>query len=160
MSSGLKAFSARAESVSRATRATGFGFSYNIGVTVFGGMGPAIMTWMGSFALIGDLAPGYYLTVIAALSLCALITIRKTAADTSPRNLLNHAPHPGRASSPGRNLGAPAAESHILFWPGLCKHSGQIPVRSEQMNIYVSSARFQPLHSPPGFVPARLMPRS
>jgi len=45
-------------------------------------MGPAIMTWMGSFALFGDLAPGYYLTVIAALSLCALVTIRKTAADS------------------------------------------------------------------------------
>jgi MFS transporter, MHS family, proline/betaine transporter len=65
-----------------ATRATGLGLSYNIGVTVFGGMGPAIMTWMGSFALIGDLAPGYYLTVIAALSLCALMTIRKTAVDS------------------------------------------------------------------------------
>lgn len=65
-----------------ATRATGLGLSYNIGVTLFGGMGPAIMTWMGSFALIGDLAPGYYITVIAALSLCALMTIRKTAADS------------------------------------------------------------------------------
>src|SRR4029077_9185571 len=65
-----------------ATRATGLGLSYNIGVTIFGGMGPAIMTWMGSFALIGDLAPGYYLTVIGALSLCALVTIRKTAADS------------------------------------------------------------------------------
>jgi MFS transporter, MHS family, proline/betaine transporter len=65
-----------------ATRATGLGLSYNIGVTLFGGMGPAIMTWMGSFALIGDLAPGYYLTVIGALSLCALMTIRKTAADS------------------------------------------------------------------------------
>ena len=40
------------------------------------------MTWMGSFALIGDLAPGYYIAVIAALSLCALMTIRKTAADS------------------------------------------------------------------------------
>jgi MFS family permease len=65
-----------------ATRATGLGLSYNIGVTLFGGMGPAIMTWMGSFALIGDLAPGYYLTVIAVLSLCALVTIRRTGADS------------------------------------------------------------------------------
>ena len=65
-----------------ATRATGLGLSYNIGVTVFGGMGPAIMTWLGSFAAIGDLAPGYYLTGVAALSLCALVTIRKTAADS------------------------------------------------------------------------------
>src|SRR6516225_3460814 len=59
-----------------ATRATGLGLSYNIGVTMFGGMGPAIMTWLGSFALIGELAPGYYLTVICVLSLWALVTIR------------------------------------------------------------------------------------
>ncbi len=65
-----------------ATRATGLGLSYNIGVTIFGGMGPAIMTWLGSFAAIGDLAPGYYLTVVAVLSLCALVTIRWTAADS------------------------------------------------------------------------------
>jgi MHS family proline/betaine transporter-like MFS transporter len=63
-----------------ATRATGLGLSYNIGVTIFGGMGPAIMTWLGSFALIGDLAPGYYLTVVCCLSLYALITIRRTGA--------------------------------------------------------------------------------
>jgi MFS transporter, MHS family, proline/betaine transporter len=64
-----------------ATRATGLGLSYNIGVTAFGGMGPAIMTWLGSFALIGDLAPGYYLTAVCILSLLALVTIRRTAAD-------------------------------------------------------------------------------
>ena len=64
-----------------ATRATGLGLSYNIGVTVFGGMGPAIMTWLGSFALVGDLAPGYYLTVVCLLSLYALITIKRTSAD-------------------------------------------------------------------------------
>jgi len=64
-----------------ATRATGLGLSYNIGVTAFGGMGPAIMTWLGTFALIGELAPGYYLTVICILSLAALITIRRTSAD-------------------------------------------------------------------------------
>lgn len=59
-----------------ATRATGLGLSYNIGVTLFGGMGPAIMTWMGGFAIIGELAPGYYLTAVCVLSLCALLTIR------------------------------------------------------------------------------------
>ena len=62
------------------TRATGLGLSYNIGVTVFGGMGPAIMTWLGGFAAIGGLAPGYYLTVVCILSLYALITIRRTGA--------------------------------------------------------------------------------
>ncbi|MTV16548.1 MULTISPECIES: MFS transporter [Bradyrhizobium] len=60
-----------------ATRATGLGLSYNIGVTLFGGMGPAIMTWLGGFAPIGELAPGYYLTAVCILSLCALFTIRR-----------------------------------------------------------------------------------
>jgi MHS family proline/betaine transporter-like MFS transporter len=64
-----------------ATRATGLGLSYNIGVTAFGGMGPAIMTWLGTFALIGDLAPGYYLTAVAVFSLWALVTIHVTSAD-------------------------------------------------------------------------------
>jgi MFS transporter, MHS family, proline/betaine transporter len=67
-----------------ATRATGLGLSYNIGVTLFGGMGPATMTWLGSFAVIGELAPGYYLTVVCLLSLWALIAIRRTAADAGP----------------------------------------------------------------------------
>jgi MHS family proline/betaine transporter-like MFS transporter len=63
-----------------ATRATGLGLGYNIGVTVFGGMGPVIMTWLGGFAFIGDLAPGYYLTSVGILSLAALVTIRRTSA--------------------------------------------------------------------------------
>ena len=63
------------------TRATGLGLSYNIGVTAFGGSGPAIVTWLGSFALIGDLAPGYYLTAVCLFSLWALITIRWQGAD-------------------------------------------------------------------------------
>jgi MHS family proline/betaine transporter-like MFS transporter len=63
------------------TRATGLGLSYNIGVTAFGGSGPAIATWLGSFAVIGDLAPGYYLTAVCLFSLWALITIRRRRAD-------------------------------------------------------------------------------
>lgn len=63
-----------------ATRATGLGLGYNIGVTLFGGMGPAIMTWLGGIALIGDLAPGYYLTLVCVLSLVTLMTIRTTSA--------------------------------------------------------------------------------
>jgi MHS family proline/betaine transporter-like MFS transporter len=63
------------------TRATGLGLSYNIGVTAFGGSGPAIATWLGSFALIGDLAPGYYLTAVCLFSLWALITIQMRSAD-------------------------------------------------------------------------------
>jgi MHS family proline/betaine transporter-like MFS transporter len=64
-----------------AARATGLGLGYNIGVTLFGGMGPVIVTWLGSIAFIGDLSPAYYLTFVGILSLSALITIRRTAAD-------------------------------------------------------------------------------
>jgi MHS family proline/betaine transporter-like MFS transporter len=39
------------------------------------------MTWLGTFALFGDLAPGYYLTAVAVLSLWALVTIHVTSAD-------------------------------------------------------------------------------
>jgi MFS transporter, MHS family, proline/betaine transporter len=63
-----------------ATRATGLGLGYNIGVTLFGGMGPVIMTSLGGIAFIGDLAPGYYLTVVCLLSLYALVVIRKITA--------------------------------------------------------------------------------
>ena len=63
------------------TRATGVGLSYNIGVTGFVGMGPAIMTWLGTFALIGDLALGYFLTAVCVFSLWALISIQIKAAD-------------------------------------------------------------------------------
>jgi MFS transporter, MHS family, proline/betaine transporter len=63
------------------TRATGLGLGYNIGVTLFGGMGPVLMTWLGGIALIGDLAPGYYLTLVCMVSLVSLISIRRTAAD-------------------------------------------------------------------------------
>jgi MHS family proline/betaine transporter-like MFS transporter len=64
-----------------ATRATGLGLGYNIGVTIFGGMGPVIMTWLGAIAFIGDLSPAWYLTVVGLISLSALITIRRTSAD-------------------------------------------------------------------------------
>jgi len=39
------------------------------------------VTWLGSIAVIGDLAPGYYLTAVCLFSLWALITIHKTSAD-------------------------------------------------------------------------------
>ena len=69
-----------------ATRATGLGLGYNIGVTLFGGMGPVIMTWLGGFAFIGDLSPAYYLTFVGIVSLSALITIRRTSADSNERD--------------------------------------------------------------------------
>jgi MFS transporter, MHS family, proline/betaine transporter len=64
-----------------ATRATGLGLSYNIGVTIFGGMGPVTMAWLGGFAFIGDLSPAYYLTFVCIVSLVALLTIRRTSAN-------------------------------------------------------------------------------
>ena len=62
------------------TRAIGLGLGYNIGVTLFGGMGPVTMTWLGGFALIGNLAPRYYLTLVGILSLGTLLTIHATSA--------------------------------------------------------------------------------
>ena len=64
-----------------AARATGLGLGYNIGVTLFGGMGPVIVTWLGSIAFIGDLSPAYYLTLVCMLSLASLTTSRRTSAD-------------------------------------------------------------------------------
>jgi MHS family proline/betaine transporter-like MFS transporter len=69
-----------------ATRATGLGLGYNIGVMLFGGMGPVIMTWLGGIAFIGDLSPAYYLTFVGIVSLSALITIRRTSADSNGRD--------------------------------------------------------------------------
>lgn len=69
-----------AELLPAETRATGLGLGYNIGVTLFGGMGPAIMTALGTVTFIGDMAPGYYLSLIAVLSLASLFTIRKLGA--------------------------------------------------------------------------------
>jgi MHS family proline/betaine transporter-like MFS transporter len=66
-----------------ATRATGLGLGYNVGVMLFGGMAPVTMAWLGGIAVIGDLAPGYYLTAICVLSLWSLIEIKRTKADAS-----------------------------------------------------------------------------
>ena len=38
------------------------------------------MTALGTIAFIGDMAPGYYLSLIALLSLASLFTIRKLGA--------------------------------------------------------------------------------
>ncbi len=72
-----------AELLPAETRATGLGLGYNIGVTLFGGMGPAIMTSLATIAFIGDLAPGYYLTLVCVVSLVSLVTIRKTGSEVA-----------------------------------------------------------------------------
>lgn len=53
------------------TRTTGLSISYNIAVTVFGGFGPFIMTWLISETR-DTAAPGIYLTAAGLISLLAL----------------------------------------------------------------------------------------
>jgi hypothetical protein len=38
------------------------------------------LSFLGGIAFIGDPAPGYYLTLVCAVSLFALVAIRKTSA--------------------------------------------------------------------------------
>ena len=58
-----------------AVRTTGLAISYNLGVTLFGGFAPIILTWLirrtGSL-----LSPSYYLTVVALVSLLGMLVIR------------------------------------------------------------------------------------
>ncbi|MDE1184723.1 MFS transporter [Paraburkholderia sp.] len=59
-----------------ATRATGMSIGYNIGVTVFGGFTPAIITWLLSAT--GDKsAPSFYLILTAMISLAALASVSR-----------------------------------------------------------------------------------
>ncbi|CAN7557535.1 MFS transporter [Trinickia sp. LjRoot230] len=65
-----------AEIFPAATRATGMSIGYNIGVTVFGGFTPAIVTWMLSAT--GDKnAPSFWLIVTAMISLSALAYVSR-----------------------------------------------------------------------------------
>jgi MHS family proline/betaine transporter-like MFS transporter len=65
-----------AEIFPAATRATGMSIGYNIGVTVFGGFTPAIVTWMLSAT--GDKsAPSYWLIATAMISLAALAYVSR-----------------------------------------------------------------------------------
>ena len=57
------------------TRATGLAVSYNIGVTVFGGFAPFVITWLID-ASGNKLAPGFYLMFCAVASLLALYVVR------------------------------------------------------------------------------------
>ncbi|TDG05711.1 MFS transporter [Paraburkholderia guartelaensis] len=65
-----------AEIFPAATRATGMSIGYNVGVTVFGGFTPAIVTWMLSAT--GDKsAPSYWLIATAMISLAALAYVSR-----------------------------------------------------------------------------------
>ena len=57
-------------------RTTGLSLGYNIGVTVFGGFAPFILTFLIS-ATGSLLVPGYYLVAIAALSLGNILVARR-----------------------------------------------------------------------------------
>lgn len=81
---------ALAEAFPRDFRATGIGFSYAVGVTVFGGFTPAAVTAL--ISLTGDrLVVAYYVAGAALISVCAvLISMRKQG---------------GRASAAARAIG-------------------------------------------------------
>ena len=56
-------------------RSTGMSVAYNIGVTIFGGFAPLILTWL--IASTGSLlAPSYYYVVVATVSLLGLTVAR------------------------------------------------------------------------------------
>jgi MHS family proline/betaine transporter-like MFS transporter len=57
-------------------RGTGIALSYNIGVPIFGGLSPAIGTWL-IYATGDKLSPSFYLMLTALLSLAALLAIRQ-----------------------------------------------------------------------------------
>lgn len=59
-----------------ATRSTGMSVAYNIGVTVFGGFTPAVVTWLIS-ATANRSAPSFYLMVTAMVSLAALASVSR-----------------------------------------------------------------------------------
>lgn len=59
-----------------ATRTTGMSLAYNIAVTIFGGFGPFIITWL--IRVTGDkVAPSFYLMFAAVVSLIALTAARR-----------------------------------------------------------------------------------
>jgi MHS family proline/betaine transporter-like MFS transporter len=58
------------------TRTTGMSLSYNIAVTIFGGFGPFIITWLIG-ATGSKVAPSFYMMFAAVLSLIALIAARR-----------------------------------------------------------------------------------
>jgi MHS family proline/betaine transporter-like MFS transporter len=60
------------ELMPRAVRCTGLAFSYNIAVGIFGGLTPMLIAWMLDY-LKDPVAPGYWVTGTAAISLLTLL---------------------------------------------------------------------------------------
>lgn len=59
-----------------ATRSTGMSIAYNVGVTVFGGFTPVIVTWLIS-ATASRTAPSFYVMATAMISLAALASVSR-----------------------------------------------------------------------------------
>lgn len=72
------------------TRTTGLSISYNVAVTVFGGFGPFIMTWLISETR-NRAAPGIYLAVAGLISLVALWCAGKGESQAPGRASPRHA---------------------------------------------------------------------
>ncbi len=71
VSAGVELFATR-------VRFSGFSVGYNVCVAVFGGTTPYVVTWLT--AETGNaIAPAFYLTAAAAVSLTAVLTLRETA---------------------------------------------------------------------------------
>jgi len=68
------------------TRSTGMSIAYNLGVTIFGGFTPAIVTWMIS-ATANRSAPSFYLMATATVSLAALASASRVKVATRERRL-------------------------------------------------------------------------
>ncbi len=58
------------------TRTSGLSLGYNIAVTLFGGFAPALVSWL-IVATGSKLAPSYYVMFAAAISLSALVFVRR-----------------------------------------------------------------------------------
>ena len=69
-----------------ATRSTGMSVAYNIGVTVFGGFTPTVVTWLIS-ATANRSAPSFYLMMTAMISLAALASASKVRHGTVRRRV-------------------------------------------------------------------------
>jgi MFS transporter, MHS family, proline/betaine transporter len=62
------------------TRVTGLSLSYNLGVTLFGGFAPAIFTWLSAVTH-DNAAPSFYLILMAAVSIVAVLAVRRRHRD-------------------------------------------------------------------------------
>ncbi|MEV6226281.1 MFS transporter [Saccharopolyspora shandongensis] len=75
-----------AELFPTATRGTGLSISYNLGVILFGGLTPVAVTWLLA-TLETPLAPAFWLTALAVLSLVGALASRRYIRAKSQPNL-------------------------------------------------------------------------